>query len=142
MIFCDTSAVAKLYVPEAESAAVKRLLEAQDDVYVSELVRAELLAVFHRRLREKKWSHADFLAAVRQFSHDDLGGFWTWLPMDSVIIEAAAQCYVTLPPSAFLRTADCLHLMTALQHNFSAIYTYDRHQTAVAAVLGIKAVVA
>ena len=56
MIFCDTSTMAKLYVPERESAAVRKLLEAEGAVYVSELARPELLGVFHRRLRERKWN--------------------------------------------------------------------------------------
>ena len=56
MIFCDTSAVAKLYVAERESPAVRTLLESDDQVLVSELVRAELMAVFHRQLRERKWT--------------------------------------------------------------------------------------
>src|SRR5271163_2206805 len=106
MIFCDTSAAAKLYVPERESAAVRLLLEAEDEVCLSELARPELMGVFHRRLRERKWTQADFLAAVRQFSQDDLGGFWTWLPLSRPITEAAAMTYATLPKTVFLRSSD------------------------------------
>jgi len=142
MIFCDTSAAAKLYVPEHESGAMRKLAEREDEVYVSELVRAELMGVFHRRWRERKWSRADFLTAVRQFSHDDIAGFWTWLPLDRPIVEAAGQTYTTLPDTVFLRTADCLHLVTALHHNFAEIYTYDAQQSAAASVLGLKPVVA
>jgi predicted nucleic acid-binding protein len=142
MIFCDTSAAAKLYVPERESAAMRKLAEREDEVYVSDLVRAELMGVFHRRLREGKWSRADFHTAVRQFSHDDIAGFWTWLPLDRPIVEAAAKTYATLPDTVFLRTADCLHLVTALHHNFAEIYTYDTQQAAAAGVLGLKPVVA
>ncbi len=139
MIFCDTSAVAKLYVPERETTAVRRLVETEDEVCVSELARVELMGVFHRRLREGKWTRADFIAAVRQFSHDDLGGFWTWLPLSATIVEAAAKTYATLPETVFLRSADCLHLLTAIHHGFSEIYTYDGHQAAAAEVLGLKA---
>jgi predicted nucleic acid-binding protein len=142
MILCDTSAVAKLYVPERESPAIRRLLEAEDEVCLSELARPELMGVFHRRLREKKWTRANFLAAVRQFTHDDMGGFWTWLPLDLTTIEAAAKTYLTLPENVFLRSSDCLHLVTALRHNFSEIYTYDAHQAAAASAFGIKAAVA
>ena len=142
MIFCDTSAVAKLYVPEPESAAVRRRLESEDEVCLSELARPELLGVFHRRLRERKWTHKEFLAAVRQFSHDDIGGFWTWLPLDKSITEAAAQTYATLPGTVFLRSSDCLHLVTALHHHFTEICTYDAHQSAAAPVLGLKAITA
>jgi predicted nucleic acid-binding protein len=140
MILCDTSAAAKLYVPERESAAMRNLLESEDEVCLSELARVELMGVFHRRLREKKWSRADFLAATRQFLNDDIGGFWTWLPLDQAIIDAAAKTYATLPGTVFLRSSDCLHLVTALSHNFAEIHTYDTHQSAAAAALGLKAV--
>ena len=137
MIICDTSTVAKLYVPEPESEAVRRRLEAEDEVCVSELARTELMAVFHRRLREGRWSQTDFSVAVRQFSADDLGGFWTWLPLDGMIATAAANTYATLPATVFLRSADCLHLITALHHNFAEIHTHDRYQTAASAALGL-----
>ena|ERR1700734_1407351 len=140
MIFCDTSAAAKIYVPERESRAVRRLFEAEDEVCLSELARLELMGGFHRRLREGIWTQADFLAAIRQFSNDDIGGFWTWLPLDKPIIETAAKTYATLPRTVFLRSSDCLHLVTALHHNFAEIYTYDTHQSVAASVLGLKAV--
>lgn len=142
MIFCDTSTVAKLYVPEPESPSVRRRVEAEDEVCLSGLARVELMGVFHRRLREGKWSSAEFVAAVRQFSNDDLGGFWTWLPLNTAIIEAAARTYATLPESVFLRSADCLQLATALHHNFPEIYTYDAHQAAASNALGLIAATA
>lgn len=140
MIFCDTSYAAKLYVPEAESPAVRQHLEHYaGEVCLSELARAELFGVFHRRLREGRWTAAEFTATARQFQQDDLSGFWTWLPLDSVITQATAQVYVTLPAEVFLRTADCLHLVTARHHGFAEIHTFDRHQTAAAHALGLSA---
>jgi hypothetical protein len=142
MVFCDTSVVAKLYIVERESSAVRALLEAEDQVFVSELARAELMGVFHRQLREKKWTRGKFATAARQFMSDDIAGFWTWLPLDATIVEAAAKTYLTLPEDVFLRASDCLHLVTALHHNFSEICTYDTHQSAAAATLGLKPVTA
>jgi predicted nucleic acid-binding protein len=140
MIFCDTSAAAKLYVPEKESSVVRQLVEAEEQVALCELARPEMMAVFHRLLREGKWTRDDFSLAVRQFSKDDMSGFWRWLPLDKVITETAANVYMTLPATVFLRPSDCLHLVTALHHNFSEIYTYDAHQAKAATVLGLKAV--
>jgi predicted nucleic acid-binding protein len=140
MIFCDTSAIAKLYVVEMESPAMRARLEGEDQVFVSELARIELMGVFHRQLREKTWDRDKFMTATRQFTHDDIAGFWEWLPLDSAVMEAAAQVYATLPDSVFLRAADCLHLMTALRHNFADIYTYDLRQSEAAGVLGLKPV--
>ncbi len=142
MIFCDTSAVAKLYVTEKESAVVRARLETEDQVLVSELVRIEVLSVFHRQLREKQWTRDKFMTAVRQFTNDDIGGFWTWLPLDVTIIDAAAKTYTTLPDTVFLRTADCLHLVTALHHGVAEICTYDAHQTAAAPAVGIRPITA
>jgi predicted nucleic acid-binding protein len=142
MIFCDTSALAKLYVSDQETAAIGRLTESEDEVCASELARTELMSVFHRRWREGKCSQGDFLVYVRQFESDCVAGAWTWLPLDTAILEAAARTYATLPNTVFLRTADCLHLMSAVHHNFAEIYTYDAHQAAAAPALGLKAVVA
>lgn len=140
MLFCDTSTLAKYYVPEADSAAVQTRLDKEDQVALSEVARAELMGVFHRRLRERKWTRDEFLAVVRQFSKDDMGGYWTWLPIDGVIVEQSVKTFTTLPDTIFLRTADCLHLVTALHHGFSEIYTHDSHQIQAAAVVGLTAV--
>lgn len=137
MIFCDTSTIAKIYVTEKESAAVRVLLEKEEQVFLSELARAELMGVFHRQLRDKKWTRDRFLTAVRQFTNDDIGDFWTWAPLDSDILDQAAKTYTTLPDAVFLRTSDCLHLVTALHHGFSEIHTHDVHQIKAAAALGL-----
>jgi predicted nucleic acid-binding protein len=138
MIFCDTSTLAKFYVPERGTSAVRPALEAEDKVCLSELARPELMGVFHRCLREKQWTRPRFDAAIRQFSLDDTTGLWTWLPLDKTITEIAASTYATLPPTIFLRAADCIHLVTALHHNFSEIHTHDIRQTTAAAALGLK----
>lgn len=138
MIVCDTSAVAKFYVPEKESRELRRLMEDEDGVCLSELARAELMAVFHRRLREGRWSRRDFAAAVRQFQHDDLAGFWTWLPLDSFITKAAAEAFAALPTDIFLRASDCIHIVTALHHNFTELCTFDAHQLAAAGAMGLR----
>jgi hypothetical protein len=140
MIFCDTSTLAKYYVPEVDSAAVRARLDGEDQVALSELARAELMAVFHRRLRERRWTKEAFLTVVRQFSKDDIGGYWSWLPLDSVIVEQSVKTFTTLPESIFLRTADCLHLVTALHHGFTEVHTHDAHQTQAAAALGLTAI--
>jgi uncharacterized protein with PIN domain len=80
MLFCDTSTLAKYYVQEPESAAVRAHLDAEDQVLLSELARAEIVAVFHRQVRERKWSREEFATVVRQFSTDEAVGYWTWVP--------------------------------------------------------------
>ncbi len=140
MILCDTSTIAKYYVFEPESAAVRNRLDAEDAVCVSELVRVELMGVFHRRLRDGKWSRDEFLSAAGQFAADDIRGYWTWMPLNTTIVDAAAKTFTTLPTSVFLRASDCIHLVTAIHHHFAAIFTHDRLQTVAAATLGLEPV--
>jgi predicted nucleic acid-binding protein len=140
MIFCDTSYAAKLYLAEPGSAAVQPVLETEDEVCLSELARIELMAVFHRRLREGTLARPDFETVVRQFNRDDIGGCWTWLPLEAAIVEAASRTYATLPATLFLRSADCLHLVTAMHHNFSQIHTFDLHQAKAAPIFGLEAI--
>ncbi len=139
-MFCDTSTLAKYYVQEAESAAVRATLDAAAKVFASELAKAELMAVFHRRLREGKWSQPVFAVHCRQLARDDAGGLWSWLPVEPTIVEQVAKTYTLLPATIFLRTADCLHLVTALHHGFAEIHTHDAHQIGAATSLGLKPV--
>lgn len=140
MLFCDTSTLAKYYVPEKETEAVIRRLDAADRVVLSELAKTELMAVFHRRLREGNWNQDEFAAAIRQFQHDDAGLLWDWMPIEATITQQAAQAFATLPQRVFLRPADSLHLITALRHGFDTIYTHDVHQSNGAEALGLTSV--
>jgi uncharacterized protein len=139
MLFCDTSTLAKYYVPEAESASVQARLDQEDYVVASELARLELVAVFHRRLRERKWTRQDYQSVFRQFSKDDVAGYWRWVPLSGEIVEDALRTFATLPDTIFLRSADALHLVTALRHGFNEIYTHDDHQRRAAAAFGLNA---
>ena len=141
MLFCDTSTLAKYYVQEPESGAVRARLDAEDQVLLSELARAEIVAVFHRQLRERKWTRDDFATVLRQLSTDEAVGYWTWVPLDSSIVEQVVRTFTTLPEDVFLRTADCLHLVTALQQGFTEVHTHDTHQRNGASALGLTAVV-
>jgi predicted nucleic acid-binding protein len=138
MVFCDTSTLAKYYVPEAETSAVQSRLDAEGQVMASELAKVELMAVFHRRLRERKWTQREFQAVVRQFSKDDIARYWDWVPLESKIIEEAVRAFITLPETAYLRSADCLHLVTAIHQNFDEIYTHDSHQQKAASAFGLN----
>jgi hypothetical protein len=77
---------------------------------------------------------------VRHFSTDEVGGYWTWGPLEGGIVEQVVRTYATLPEDVVLRTADCLHLVTALPHSFTEIHTHDTHQHDGAGALGLTAV--
>ena len=140
MIFCDTSALAKYYVEESGSTALRSRMDSEDAVLASELAHVELLSVFHRRLREHRWTQRQFQDAAAQLSRDDAAGYWTWLPLSSIIVGAAIQLYLSLPKNVFLRASDCLHLVTALHHGFEELCTFDRHQQEAVQALGLAVI--
>ncbi|MFZ4116396.1 MAG: type II toxin-antitoxin system VapC family toxin [Chthoniobacterales bacterium] len=137
MIFCDTSTLAKYYVSERESAEVRLLFDQEDQVVFSELARIELMGVFHRRLREGKWNREEFLTVIQQFTRDDADDYWKWVPLESAILEQAIKIFSTLSEKIFLRSSDCLHLVTAMQHRMHQIYTHDSHQSEAASSFGL-----
>lgn len=138
--FCDTSTLAKFYVHEAESYKVMHVLGLCDVAFASEFAKAELMAVFHRRLREGKWSPKQFQIVLKQFQLDVNSNYWTWIPVSSEITTKVTETYATLSDKIFLRTADCYHLVTALHSGFDSILTYDKHQSLAAEEFGLKAV--
>ena len=140
MIFCDTSTLAKYYASERESIEVRLRFDREDQVVFSELARVELMAVFHRRLRERKWTRKEFLTVLQQFTRDDADGYWRWLPLESAILEQATKIFSTLSEKIFLRSSDCLHLVTAVHYQMHEIYTHDTHQFEAASSFGIVAV--
>ena len=140
MIFCDTSALAKYYVDETESTALRSRLDSEDAIIASELARVELMSAFHRQLRERKWTRGQFQDVAGQFNRDNTVGYWTWLPVGSVIVNAASQLYLSLAESIFLRASDCLHLVTALHHGFEELCTFDRHQQEAVQALGLAVI--
>ena len=60
------------------------------------------------------------------------------MPLENSIIEEAVRAFITLPETAYLRSADCLHLVTAVHHNFDEIYTHDGHQQKSVSVFGLN----
>lgn len=140
MVFCDTSTLAKYYVPEAESPKVRGALDRASVVSASDLTRTELMAVFHRRWREGKWDQGTMTHTMRQFEQDDLSGYWGWVPVDRAVTDLAARMFASLPSTVFLRAADAIHLATAMRQGAKALHTHDVHQAKAAAVLGIRVI--
>lgn len=52
ILFCDTSALVKLYIAETDSEALRSLAEQADALAVSRIAWAEMMAALARRVRE------------------------------------------------------------------------------------------
>ena len=139
MSYFDSAYIAKFYVDEPESNAVRRLAETLGRVHCCALGRIEVAGVFHRKWREDAFSEREFREVSAQFADDCTAGLWTWLPVTERLVADAAESLRTLNKRITIRSADALHLACAREHRLRPVYTNDRHMIQAAPAFGIEA---
>ena len=137
MIYFDTSYLVRLYYEDAGAAAV-RALAATDHIACAVHGQAEMLAAFHRKLREGAIGSAAYAALLVQVKLHIEAGAFHWLTPDGEVFQRIAQIYRKLPASVFLRAADAIHLAAAAESGFHVIYSHDAHLLAAAKHFGIE----
>lgn len=126
MTYADTSAVAKLLIAEAETAALAAYLSsAADRITSSALTIAELTRTASR-------AGVDPAAAGLLLRQLDL------LAVDEASLWRAGR--LPSPAGTFLRTADVIHLVAAMELGESDFLTYDRRQAHAAAAHGFAVI--
>ena len=138
MIYFDSSYVAKCYLNEAGSAAVRQLAETQSTLCCCEYGRIEVINTFHRNWCERRLSKAQFDLVLAQFETDDTTGVWTWFPLTTDLCRKTAARIRKFPSSAFVRAGDALHLTCAAENGLPEIYSNDRHLLAAASLFGLR----
>jgi predicted nucleic acid-binding protein len=137
VIYFDTSYLVRLYYADSGADAV-RALAATDHVACAAHGRAEMLAAFHRKVREGAIRPAAYSTLLREvLAHNDLGAFF-WLAQDQEIFSRIADVYAKLPANVFLRAADAIHLATAAESGFRIVYSNDVHLLKAAEHFGIE----
>ena len=108
ILYLDTSSLIKLYVPETESAAVKRLVDAAEVIATSRIAYAEATAAFARKRRERGVSPANYRTFMRDFDHD-----WeNYFVVD--VSDALVKLGGLLGEKHALRGFDAIHLASAV----------------------------
>ena len=140
MTYLDTSYLAKLYLDEADAPTVAAWAEGKGDFVCAAHGRLELIVTFKRKQREGAITPTQLGALIRTHEEDEASGLLRWLPLDSTLIRTACECTAKLPPAAFLRTADALHLACAADAGLKEIYSHDRHLLAAAPHFGLRGI--
>jgi hypothetical protein len=124
--YADTSALVKLLIAEAESSPLAEYLTGVEDrTTSSELSIAEVLRTVAR-------AGVDAAAAGLLLRQLDL------LTVDEAGLWRAGR--LPSPAGTFLRTADAIHLVAAMELGESAFLTYDRRQAQAAAERGFTVI--
>ncbi len=139
MIYFDTSYVVLLYL-EGPGWEKVRALAMTDKLACCMHGRAETVAAFHRKFRERAISSADLATLLRQFNKECELGAFRWLPLSEAVNSRLTQAYTSLPPTVVLRAADALHLACAAENGFKQIYSNDTRLIASAPHFGLAGV--
>lgn len=140
MNYFDSCYLAKLYLMEADSPEVRAKAADSDGLACCVIGRGEVVATFHRHLREKRLTAREFKILLAQFEADLNDGLWLPIPVTKSLAEEQARRIGTLPADVFVRAADALHLTCASVAGLKEIYSSDRHLVAAAPHFGLKAV--
>jgi predicted nucleic acid-binding protein len=141
MIYFDATFIAKLYLREKESDAVREMLRTTKETVVSSILgKMETEATFHRKLRERELTPSNLQSLHHQFQGDIEEGRVKWLLISQPVIDLVSQTFRTLPASIFLRTGDAIHLATASEAGFKEIYSNDNHLLAAASLFKLKGI--
>ncbi len=138
-LYVDSSALAKLYVPEGNSDEVDSYLRGRIGLMVSELAITEVLSATARRKREGELS-ADAAIRIRDalLADADSGAF-VRLQLDPVV-HREAERLLLMTSVVPLRTLDALHLALALSGAATHVLTFDRRMRDAALQSGLNVV--
>lgn len=125
-VYLDASALAKLYVGEADSAELERALIGRSDLLVSELAITEVVSALARRVRQRDLSSRDAGRVHRRILADRERGEFRHLDLSPDLHRAAERLLMQIGGTVPLRASDALHLALAGSAPAGAFVTYDR----------------
>ena len=135
MVYIETSALAKRYLSEAESAQVDSIVErSSPEIYTSRITYAEILSLLARALRDRRFSPKDYEYQKRRF----------WQEWDGFhIVEVTAECLRPadrLVERYPLRGFDAVHLCSALLLGTPDFACFDSRLNAAARAEGLAVI--
>ena len=135
-LYCDASALVKLYVPEAGSDELNQALRKRRDVLISDLAVTEIVSSLARRRREGALTAAIAARLHRAIlSHAGKGVYRRVELLPETHREA--ERLLLAAESVALRAADALHLALAISGDAASVLTYDRRLADAARTVGL-----
>ncbi len=138
-IYLDSSALAKLYVPEAESEKLDSFLRSRRGLMISELAITEVLSAVARRRREGVL-HVDQACEIRDAVLEDAdSGSFDRLELTPAVHREAERLLFGID-SVPLRTLDALHVALAVSGAATHVVTFDLRMRTAALQAGLKSI--
>jgi predicted nucleic acid-binding protein len=141
MSYWDTSALAKLYLHEADSAVFRQRALQEAPLHTAHLSRHEMRTVFLRRESEGTIQPGGAALLFQDFEEDIAAGLiliQSETPeVQQEFARALEACFLVTPP-VFIRTNDALHIASANVLQQVDFISADVRQKAAAVHLGMK----
>jgi predicted nucleic acid-binding protein len=125
-VYIDTSALAKLYVAEAESRLLERALVGRRDLLVSDLAVTELVSVLMRRVREGSVAVESATLIHRTLVQGLAVKVLHRVSVDGSVHRDAERFLMRFGDRIALRAADAMHLALATRSGARSFVTFDR----------------
>jgi predicted nucleic acid-binding protein len=135
-LYCDASALLKLYFPEPGSEELNRLLEGREDLLASDLAVTEIVSALARRARQDALGWAEASRVQRALLTGLEGGACQRVELTRDVHRVAERLLLVRagPP---LRAADALHLALAVSGRAACVATFDVRLSAAARAVGL-----
>ena len=136
-VYVDSSALAKLYVPEPESERLERFLLGRRDLMISELAVTEVISAVARRKREGALAAEQANQIRDAVLTDAASGSFRRLDLNPAVHREAERLLLTTE-SVPLRTLDALHVALAASGGARWVVTFDNRLAEVATLHGLQ----
>jgi predicted nucleic acid-binding protein len=136
-VYLDSAYLAKYYLNEWDSRAVRAVISGADSLTSSEWSMVEVACAFHRHMRQGELSARQFQDLLRVFLKHCDSGLWTLVPAGDRLLRRVSGSMSALPSDIYLRAGDAVQLMSAQAAGEHEVWTSDRHMLAAAPHFGL-----
>jgi predicted nucleic acid-binding protein len=140
-VYWDTSCILALYLPEAISDQVAKLVSEENEILTSSaILEYEMTFALCAKEARGEVSTGTAPTLLAKFHSDLQRGRFLLAPLGQDVKNRARELAATAlqsSPPAFLRTLDGIHLATALQLGSRALITADKRMADAAIMLGL-----
>jgi len=138
-IYAEPSFLVSLYIPDANSAAALRTMQASTgDLFLTVLGELEVVNAFGLRVFRREASSVAAKSALANFEKDMRDGILQLRGLSEAVFERARQLSQQTTAKMGTRTADLLHVAAALELGVDYLYTFDQQQRKLAKAIHLK----
>lgn len=141
MIYCDTSFLGALYLPEEVFEPRARTISAtfERSIPYPWLLELELCNAVYRGLGRNLYERRTCTSVLRQISADkDTGILSVWSVDSTALFKGAMELSKRFAATHQCRTLDVLHVAAALEFKAETIASFDHRQRRLAASAGLN----